>query len=158
MELDFISIGIHIANVIILFFFLRWLIYKPVTKFMKKREDGFVDRVKTVEDREKEAASLKREYSSLMDEAQDKAAVIIGRSNEMAKEHSREILDEAKGRAKDIVARSLKEAEQEKQLAREEMKTEIADMAVQIANKVLQREVSLQDNQKIINDFFDKVG
>lgn len=158
MELNFIDIGIHVVNVVILFFFLKWLLFKPVSKFMKKRENLYVDRVKAVEDREKEVTLIKDEYAKLMDEAQDKAASIINKSNEMAKEHSREIIDSAKERAKEILDRSKRDIEQEKRLARQEMKTEIAEMAVQIAEKVLQREVSLEDNQKIINDFFDKVG
>lgn len=158
MELNFIHIGIYIVNVIILFFFLRWLLYKPVSKFLKKREDFYVDRVKAVEDREKEVSLIKDEYAKLMDDAQEKAASVINKSNEMAKEHSREIIDSAKERAKEILERAMRDIDQEKRLARHEMKSEIAEMAVQIAEKVLQREVSLEDNQKIINDFFDKVG
>jgi len=158
MELDFIEIGIHIVNVIILFFLLRWLLFKPVSKFLKKREDGFETRVKTVEDREKEIAAIKAEYDRLMEEAQDQAASIINKSNEMAKAHSRELIDNTKERAKDLLDRSRREIEQEKRLAKQELKTEIAEMAVSIAEKVLQREVSLEDNKKIIDDFFDKVG
>ena len=158
MELSFVSIGIHVINVVILYFILRWLLYKPVTKFLKKREDTFVDRVKSVEGREKEVAAIKEEYARLMDEAHDKAAAIINKSNEMAKEHSKELIEEAKERCADLLDRSRREIEHEKKMAKQEMKVEIIDMSITIAEKVLQREVSLDDNQKIINDFFDKVG
>jgi F-type H+-transporting ATPase subunit b len=158
MDINFVRIGIYIANVIILYFLLRWLLYKPVTKFLKKREDTFANRVKAVEDREKEVAAVKAEYDRLMDEAHDKAAAIINKSNEMAKEHSREVIENAKERARDLLERARREIEQEKRLAKQEMKIEIAEMAVSIAEKVLQREISLEDNQKIIDDFFDKVG
>lgn len=38
------------------------------------------------------------------------------------------------------------------------MRAEIADMSVQIAQKVLEREISVEDNRKIIDEFFERVG
>lgn len=54
--------------------------------------------------------------------------------------------------------RAKKEIEAEKVQTRRDMKLEIADMAIQIAAKVLEREVSLDDNRKIIDEFFERVG
>ena len=158
LELDLLKIGIYVLNVIILFVILRLLIYKPVLKFIKKRENGFADKVDELDMREKELDRRKVEYQQMMDEASNEAASIITKSNEMARDHAREILDNAKEHARDLTLRAKKEIDAEKVQARLDMKTEIADMAVQIAEKVLEREVSLDDNRKIIDDFFERVG
>jgi len=158
MEISLLEIGIHVVNVVILFFILRRILYKPVSKFLKKREDKFQQRQDEIESREKEVEKLKQNYSKLLDEAHAEAAAIISKSNEMAREYSREIIDNAKENAKDIIARAKKEIENEKKQARQEMKVEFAEMAVQIAGKVLEREVSVDDNRKIIDEFFTKVG
>lgn len=158
IELSPLEIGIHILNVIILFVVLRALLYKPVLKFMKKRENSFAERIDELDKREKEIIRQEKEYAAMMAQADSEAAAIITKSNDMAKEHAREILDNAKEHARDLVIRAKKEIEAEKVQTRAELKSEITDMAVQIAEKMLQREVSLDDNRKIIDEFFERVG
>ena len=158
LELSLYEIGVHVLNVIILFVVLRLLLYKPVLKFMKKRENTFADKVDELDEREKALIRQKEQYEQMMAEANNEAAAIITKSNEMARDHAREILDNAKEHARDLVLRAKKEIEGEKAQARLDMKSEIADMAVQIAEKVLEREVSQEDNRKIIDAFFERVG
>jgi F-type H+-transporting ATPase subunit b len=158
MDLSPLEIGVHILNVIILFIGLRLLLYKPVLKFIKKRENAFADRVDALDEREKELIRQKKEYDGMMADADNKAAAIITKSNEMAKDHAKEIVDSAKEHSRDLVVRAKKEIEAEKVQTRAELKVEITDMAVKIAEKVLEREVSVEDNRKIIDEFFERVG
>ncbi len=158
LEINLWDIAIHVLNVIILFVVLRLILYKPVMKFVKKRENTFADKVEEMDTREKELVQKKQEYERMMDEASNEAAVIITSSNEMARDHAREVLDNSKEHARDLIIRAKREIEAEKTQARLDMKTEIADMAVQIAEKVLEREVSVDDNRKIIDEFFERVG
>lgn len=158
LEINWLEIGIHVLNVIILFVVLRLILYKPVMKFIKKREHMFADKVDELDLREKDLVQKKKEYEHMMDEASNEAASIITNSNEMARDHAREVLDNSKEHARDLVIRAKKEIEAEKTQARLDMKTEIADMAILIAEKVLEREVSLDDNRKIIDEFFERVG
>jgi F-type H+-transporting ATPase subunit b len=158
LEIKWIEIGIHVFNVIVLFVVLRLILYKPVLKFIKKRENMFADKVDELDMREKEVLRMKQEYEHIMDEAGNEAAAIITNSNEMARDHAREILDNSKEHARDLIIRAKREIEAEKVQARQDMKTEIAEMAIQIAEKVLEREVSLDDNRKIIDEFFERVG
>lgn len=151
-------IGIHVLNVVVLFVVLRLLLYKPVLKYMKKRENMFANKVDELDTREKELIRDKEDFDRIMADADNKAAAIITKSNEIARDHAREILDNAKEHSRDLVLRAKKEIEAEKVQTRAELKTEITDMAVQIAEKVLEREVSLEDNRKIIDGFFERVG
>lgn len=157
-DIDFLRIGLHILNVLVMFVVLRLLIYKPVLKFMKKREHAFSDKIDELDAREKQLIQQKEQYEQMMADAQSEAAVLIAKSNEMAKEHAREILDNAKDHAKDMVVRAKKEIDAEKAQARLDMRADIAEVGIQIAKKVLEREVSAEDNRKIIDAFFERVG
>ena len=152
------TIGLHVLNVVVLFFVLRFLLYKPILKFMKKREKSFSDKTDNLDTREKELIQEKQQYDQMMSDAQTQAAAILTRSNEMARDHAKELIDEAKEQSRDMVLRARKEIAIEKEQTQLEMKSEIVDMAVQIAEKVLKREVSKEDNQKIIDEFFERVG
>ena len=158
MEINFIDILLHVINVVILYIFLRWLLYKPVSKFLKAREDRVTERLANIESKEEIAEKCKTEYETMLRQAQTEAAEIVKRSTELANNHSKEILEKAEILVKENMQKAYDDIEIEKMRARDKMKQEITDMAVQIAQKVLEREVSVSDNQKIIDDFFTKVG
>lgn len=158
LDINWLYIGLHIFNAVVLFILLKILLYKPILKFMKKREKSFSDKVDTLDTREKELIQQKEQYDSMMSGAQTQAAAIITKSNEMARDHAKELIDEAKEQSREMVLRARKEITIEKEQTQLEMKSEIVDMAVQIAEKVLKREVSKEDNQKIIDEFFERVG
>jgi F-type H+-transporting ATPase subunit b len=158
LELSPLEIGIHILNVIVLFVVLRLLLYKPVLKYMKKRENTFANKIDELDNREKELIRQKEQYDNMMADAENQAAAIITKSNEMARDHAKEIIDNAKEHSREMVLRAKKEIEAEKVQTRADLKVEITDMAVKIAEKVLEREVSVEDNRKIIDEFFERVG
>lgn len=158
LDLDPLNIGLHVFNVLILFVVLRLLVYKPILKFMKNREYTFTNKVDELDEREKQLIQQKEEYEQMMANAHNEAAAIITKSNEMARDHAREIVDNAKEHARGLVVRAKREIEAEKVQVRQDMKTEIAEMSIQIAEKVLAREISLDDNRKIIDEFFERVG
>jgi len=149
---------IYLINIVILFFILRWLLYKPVTKFLEKRQQGYADKVAEIEQREADTAVLREKYESLLSDAQSQAADIINKGNEMAQERSKTIIEDAKEQARILAIRTHEDIQTEKKIAKQEMKEEIVEMAIQIAGRVLEREVTEKDNKKIINEFFDKTA
>ena len=158
LEISPLEIGIHILNILILFFVLKKLLYRPITNYMKKRENSFASRVEALDTREKEIVQQKELYDHLMAEADGKAAEIINRSNKIANENAKMIVDYAKEHAKDLVIRAKNEIEAQKLQAEAELKAEITNMAVMLAEKVLEREISVKDNEKLIGEFFERVG
>jgi F-type H+-transporting ATPase subunit b len=158
LEFDIVEIGIHILNVLILFFILRKVLYKPITNYMKKREESFAKKIDDLDAREKEVIQQKELYERLMAESDAKAAEIINRSSEMANENANEIINYAKEHAKDLVVRARNEIEVQKLQTQSDLRVEITNMAVSLAEKVLEREISAEDNRKVIGEFFERVG
>ena len=156
--INFPMILIYIANVIILFLLLKKILHKPITNYLKKREDKIADQLDHAAQAEKDADDLKLKYQQLIEQAQTEAAKIIEESRGLANEQFEETVSSAKLQAKDIIERALREIDNEKRAAQNEMRTQITDMAMKIASKVLEREISLEDNRNIIDDFFEKVG
>jgi len=158
IEFSPLEIGIHILNVLILFVILRKVLYKPVADYMKRRESSFAQKIEELDAREKEVIRQKELYDSLMAEADGKAAEIINRSREIASENAKEIINFAKEHSKDLIARAKSEIEAQKLQTQAELRGEITDMAVRLAEKVLEREISIEDNRRVIGEFFERVG
>ena len=55
-------------------------------------------------------------------------------------------------------AKAERDIEQEKRKAVNEIKDEIGNMAMEIAGKVIEREISEEDHTKLIDEFIEKVG
>ena len=65
---------------------------------------------------------------------------------------------EAQEKAAGIKARAAADIEQEKKKAINEAKDEIGGLAMDIAGKVVEKEINEADHKKLIEDFINKVG
>ena len=148
---------IHIVNVLIMFFFLRWLLYKPVTKFLHKRDEKMASDWNEIRKGQEEVQSQMQHYNQLIKDAREESARIVQQSNDLAREHAKEIVDMAKKESNEIVSRAEREAAYMRAHAKDVLRNEIADMAVEVATKIIKREISAEDNRAIIEDFFNKV-
>ncbi|MEG0256956.1 MAG: F0F1 ATP synthase subunit B [Christensenella sp.] len=158
MEINFVEILLYIVNIIILFFFLRWLLYKPITKFLNNRTNAIQKQIDEAAQKYSDAEQIKAKYDEMMENAQDLATELINKSKSVADEQARQIVCEAEEDAAEIKSRTEKHIESQKQQAVLEMRSEVTRMAIQIAEKVLEREVSYEDNKNVINEFFEKVS
>ena len=158
MDISVWEILLYIINIIILFFFLRWLLYKPIMKFLNNRTEGIQKQVDEAAQKQTEAEQLKARYDEMIENAQELASQIISKGKTIADDQARKIIDEAEESALEIRERTQKQIDDQKKQAILDMRQDVTRIAVRIAEKVLEREVSYEDNKEIIDKFFDKVG
>ena len=101
---------------------------------------------------------MKQEYEQNMLDAKDKANQIVTSAQKTAAIQSEEILKEAADQAAAIKAKAEKDIAQEKRKAVNEVKNEIGGIAMEIAGKVIEREISEEDHAKLIDEFISNVG
>ena len=75
-----------------------------------------------------------------------------------AGQRSEELLAEAAASARRMKERAESEIEQERKKALNEVKDEIGGMAIEIASKVVEREIDEKDHQALIDEFIKNVG
>lgn len=147
----------HIINAVILFFILRRLLFKPVKKFLDQRENKFRQQVQEIDERQSEIEKLQIEYTKRLEQAKSEAASIIEQANELANEHLRDAKQKAQEQSKAMLERVRKQLESERDQVMDELKADTAKMAIEIASKILQRNINAEDNQKIIEEFLERV-
>ncbi|MDD4796677.1 MAG: F0F1 ATP synthase subunit B [Eubacteriales bacterium] len=156
LGLDIRLVLAYLINVAILFIFLRLVLYKPVRKFLKERELRFVAQREDIDAEKQAAQATKEQYDTLLQTAHDEGAAVIRDSRSQANQRAEAILSEARQQAVDIVERARREVAEERRVAKQAMHDEIANLAVEIAAKILEREVSAQDSKNIIEQFLHK--
>ena len=154
MEINILDIIIHLINIFVLFIILRFLVYKPVSKFMRDSTKRVSDEMENAEKTEEEALALKKEYAEKIAEsektANEKMVEIIAKANAEAKR----ITDTARTEAEKITDEAHRKAEADASAVMGGVKDDIKDLSIKIASKILEREVSEADNKALIENIF----
>jgi F-type H+-transporting ATPase subunit b len=158
MEFHLIDFIEHALNLLILFLLLRHFLYKPVSKFMKEREASFAREREQLDASRDEANVLKAKYETSMKNARLDAEHIADERRKAAEREAEDLRKKAKQDAQGILSDAMHQALTEREGMMSELKAQTAELAVDIAGKILEREVTKEDHQRIIDSFFDKVG
>lgn len=161
--LDFLSIDVGsilftIINTLILFFVLKHFLFGRVKKVLDARQTAVSETYTKADDAMANAKKLESEYTALMSNAKDESAEIVKNATKKAQLRSDEIVIQAKDEASKIIIKANEDIEREKKRARSQLKTEISDIAVMVASKVVEKEISESDHERLINDFIENVG
>lgn len=140
-------------NLIILYFFLRKLLFKPVKNMIDKRQKEIDDLYSDAESSRADAASLKTEYEEKIGHANEESEQILKNAVRRAQLREEEILRDANAKAARTLARAEEQIELEKKKALNDIKDEISGIAADIAGAVIEREVSPDEHAQIIDAF-----
>ena len=140
-------------NLIILYFFLRKLLFKPVKNMIDKRQKEIDDMYSDAESSREDAANLKSEYEEKISHANEESEEILKTAVRRAQLREEEILRDANQKAARTLARAEEQIELEKKKALNDIKDEISGIAADIAGAVIEREVSPEEHAEIIDAF-----
>ena len=148
----------QICNLFIQMFLIKKFLFKPVREILAKRQAKADADIREAKEAKEEAASLKAEYEQNMLEAKEKANELLATAQKNATAKSDELLREANSQAAAIKQKAEADIAQERRKAVNELKDEIGSMAMEIAGKVIEREISEKDHTKLIDEFISNVG
>ena len=148
----------QICNLFIQVYLIKRFLFKPVNEMLEKRKALADVQIREAEKAKADADAIKTEYEQNMKEAKEKANEILTTAQRTAALQSEEVLKEAASQAAALKSKAESDIAQEKRKAVNEIKDEIGGMAVEIAGKVIEREISEEDHTKLIDEFIANVG
>ena len=105
-----------------------------------------------------EAEAMKAEYEQNLQNARTEANQIVAAAQKTATARSEEIVGEARAQAAALKQKAEADIAQERKKAVNEVKDEIGGIAMEIASKVVEREISEKDHKDLIDEFIKNVG
>ena len=93
-----------------------------------------------------------------MKNAKAEADSIITDAASKANFRKNDIISEAKQTAEGIIRRAENDAELERRKAHAEIKAEVADISAALAQKILEREINMDDHRELVESFVEKIG
>lgn len=148
----------QICNLFIQMWLIKHFLFKPIGEVLAKRRAMADAQLADARKAKEEAETMKAEYEKNMAEAKAEAGKLLQTAQKTAQTRSEAIIAEADSRAAAIRAKAEADIQQERRKAVNDIKTEIGSMAVDIAGKVIEREVSETDHRKLIDEFIENVG
>ncbi|HHY60100.1 MAG TPA: F0F1 ATP synthase subunit B [Clostridia bacterium] len=148
----------NVINLLITIGILYIIGYKPVTKLLLEREQQIEGAINEAAQKREEAYALLSKYEEQIQNARSEAQAIIANATKVGEEMKEEIIRNAQQEAAKMLERAKTEIEMEKARALKEIKEEMATLVVLAAGRVINKELTLQDHERLIHDFITEAG
>ena len=136
LNIDWQQILLHLFNFLILGVGLYLLLYKPVKKFMKEREDAYAEREADTAKAKEDAENSRREYDDKLARAEEEIASMKREAALSAENARKERMQAAEAEAEKIVADAKAAAVKEHDRIVGKAGDDIRDIVGKIAEKV----------------------
>lgn len=146
------------CNILILYFFLRKLLFHPVKNMIDSRQAEIDGLYADAQKARTEAQQMHDEYEEKIGQAKDESEQILRDATRRAKLKEEAILKEAGEEAKRTQKRAEEQVQLEKKRALNEVKDEVCAMAIDIAGALISRDVDAKEHADMIDGFIRDLG
>lgn len=140
--IDLQLILLQILNFGLLAAGLTYLLYKPVLRLLRERQERIEQGIKDAAAAEKMKQNAEAEKQSILTAAHTEAEAVAARAKTHAEERGQAIVSEAQGKAEQLLQQAAAAGEEIKVRSRQESEAEIAKTAILAAEKILQERSS----------------
>ncbi len=148
----------QICNLMIQLVIFKKFLLKPVKQVIADRKAKADSEIADAQKLRTEAEAMKAEYEQNLQNARTEANQIVAAAQKTATARSEEIVGEARAQAAALKQKAEADIAQERKKAVNEVKDEIGGIAMEIASKVVEREISEKDHKDLIDEFIKNVG
>ena len=158
---EFLNTGDILATLVIfilLMMLLKKFAWGPLMGIMQQREDLIKSEIETAENSRLESQKMLDEQRSLLKDARTQAQEIVENAKKQGDVSREEIITTARaesGRMKDA---AVQEIANERDKAISAVREEVVALSLLAATKVLEKEISEEDNRQLINETIAKAG
>ena len=132
--------------------------WKPMLKAISDREKGIEDSLAKADKMKADLSAMQNENETLLAKAREERATLIKEAKEASEKMVAEAKEKAKAEYERIVADAQVAINQQKNAALTEVKNQVGSLVVEVAEKVLRRELSNKaDQEKYIKELADGV-
>ncbi|MCI3183963.1 F0F1 ATP synthase subunit B [Faecalibacterium prausnitzii] len=148
----------QICNLLIQLVIFKKFLLKPIKQVIADRKAKADSEIADAQKLRTEAEAMKAEYEQNLQNARTEANQIVATAQKTATARSEEIVGEARAQAAALKQKAEADIAQERKKAVNEVKDEIGGIAMEIASKVVEREISEKDHKDLIDEFIKNVG
>lgn len=146
-----------ILTFLILLFLLAKFAWNPLLAMLDKREETIRKSLDDAEKARLELEQLQKKSEEIIAQARSEAQTIVQEGKVIAERLKDDVLNKAKDKSDEIVANAQKIIQAEKDRAIGEIKAEAVDISINIASKLIAKNLSKEDNKQLIEDALNRI-
>jgi F-type H+-transporting ATPase subunit b len=131
--------------------------WKPIIAALTEREDKIRSALEQADRARSEASDLLKKNEETMARAEKDFQKMMRESKEMAEKVKDEIVNKARLQAQQELQRATEEIQHNVESARLVLRSEIADLAIKVAEKILDESLDAPKQKKMVNTFLDQL-
>lgn len=147
-----------ILSFAILLVLLYKLVFPPLLKVLDQRHQAIEGRLAKAQKAQADAEGLLETYREQMAEAERKSLALFDEARRKVQSFREESLKSAQKEARQIIENTKEDIEVFKRKAMGTFKGEIADVVVEVNQKVLQKELSAKDQNRLVETALKELG
>lgn len=143
----------------IVIFLLAKFAWKPILNSLKEREESIENALETAKNAKIEMQELKAGNEKIIIEAKNERERLIKEAREVKDNIIKEAKSQATIEANKLITTARKEIESEKSVAINEIKAQVTELSIEIAEKILMKELENKDvQQKYITELLNDIN
>ena len=147
-----------LLNTLTIFFVAKKFLFGPVMNMIRQRQEE-IDGMSNAADKVcNDAQAMADEYRQKLSAATETSERMVKEAVERGQRREEEIILRANAEASAIRQKASADIQQEKKKAVNDAKDEISEMAMAIAEKVVGRVLSKEDQAHLVDHFIDELG
>ncbi|WP_010531584.1 F0F1 ATP synthase subunit B [Lentibacillus jeotgali] len=143
---------------IVLILLVRKFAWGPLMGVMQQREEYVTGEIEAAEKSRAEAEKAREEAAEQLKQTKQEAQQIIEDAKSAGAKQEQDIIESARLEADRIKESAQEEIENEKEKAIQTLQDKVASLSVLIASKVIEKEISAQDQEELINQYIKEAG
>lgn len=130
-----------------LIFLMVKFAWKPILNALNDREEGIKDALDSAEKAKLEMQNLQADNERLLKEARAERESMLKEARDLKNKMIEDAKEEAREEASKLIAQAQSSIESEKKAAIADLKSQVANLSIDIAEKVVKDELSNKDKQ-----------
>lgn len=152
------SLLIQAVNFGLLLLVLTKLLYRPLLAKMEERSQAIRKSLEEAQAARAEAQRERDEHAAKIQAAYAEAQAIRAAALTEAAEEQRRLVEAARAEAARLVASAKAELEQDVRRAKQALRQEVSDLAISVAERLIQRSLRDDDHRRIVEDAIARLG
>ena len=145
------SIGLFFWQTVLflaLLFLLRKYAWKPILNAVNEREEGIRDALESADNAKLEMENLQADNQKLLKEARLEREAMLKEARDIKNKMIEDAKDDAREEANKLITQAQAAIQSEKKAAIADLKSQVANLSIDIAEKVVRAELSNKDKQE----------
>lgn len=156
MDVNATLIGQMITFAVFVLFTMKY-VWPPITKAMQDREKKIADGLAAAEKGQRDLELAQHKSIEIIQEAKVAAAKIIDSAHQRATRIVEDAKENARVESHHLIEHAQAEIEQKVNRARRDLQADVSNLALQMAEKIVQRDIDAKTHQQLLNNMLMEI-